>query len=62
MEEQRDGVLPLFIYLSKTVRLQAAYVELTTLHCAVDQVEEVVLSGNNVHRTEEEDTPASPKH
>lgn len=46
MEEQRDGTLPLFIYLSKTAGLQAAQAELTTLHRAVGQVE--VLSGKNV--------------
>lgn len=37
MEEQRNGMLPLFIYLSKTARLQAAYVELTTLQSTVDR-------------------------
>lgn len=47
MEEQRDGTLPLFIYLSKTAGLQAAQAELTTLHRAVGQVEVVVLSGKN---------------
>lgn len=49
------GTPPRFINLSKTARLQPARVELTSPWCTGDQVEAVMLSG-------EEDTASSPNH